>query len=246
MSKTLNIVFLILFIQITKAQNLNINDNMYSTKNLYDIDNMVDHFEGIICNKYNIDKSDSHLAYKKYVNALNDNLNFIKAKSPEKTYINQNTLKDLFYNNTLDSTYITKKTIELLLTSHRKLKNYVWIKNKENRARKGFKSLSELDSSVIKKMNTVTLNWYKEQEKNNSNLVLNHFDKFSEKLILETNHKDITDLIITFREEPDHSPQTIAYALIDLKENDFKNQAIKTFVAFELYYAYINSHISYE
>ncbi|WP_299714562.1 hypothetical protein [uncultured Tenacibaculum sp.] len=232
MSKFLHILFFVFITQITYSQIINPKRDSFSSRKSRLIDNMVDHFEDIICKKYRIDKNHAHNAFKKYIIALNNNFHFITQDSKQKK--------------TIDSTFVTKKSIKLLLNSHRILIDYIWIKEKENRTRQGFKSLSELDSETINKMSPTTLKWFKEQEKRNDILVINYFDSFSEKIMTEANNKDLTDLITSFRETSGYSPQITASALLNLKEEDYKNLAIKTFIAFQLYYAYLNSHVTYE
>ncbi len=226
MSKFLNLFFLIIFCSITYSQSLKSDTNFFDSKKDYDVDAMVEHFEDLICKKYAIEKNDAHLAFKKYIQALNENFRLIgeiviKKNDFEKIELQIN-----------DTTLVKKESLQLLLTSHIKLKQYIWIKEKQNRKRKTSYRFSNYESARIKNTNDI--------------LVVNYFDLFSEKLMLDANNEDINDLIVTFREVPSHYPETTATGLYNLKEEDYKNQAIKTFIAFELYYAHLNSLITYE
>ncbi|CAL2090859.1 conserved hypothetical protein [Tenacibaculum sp. 190524A05c] len=188
------------------------------------IQSMTDVFENTICDYYKIETKNSHEAIKRFL-----------ADSGED-FRDYNKFKNI----------VTPKTTEKLNESLTELRDYIWITKKQRRKKSGRLGLEEFDEVTLSQMTPRTIRYYKKMQSNDNDLVLNYFDKFSEKLMLESNNEDIIDLILTFREVPNDYPSIIALALKDLTEKDFKNSSVKTFIAFELYYSYLNLQLQDE
>lgn len=185
---------------------------------------MVEHFEGRVCNFYGLEKEQTHIALKKFVDDSSDNFN----------QIDKSKLISI------------PKSKELLLNSRRELASYIWISQKERRQNSQFRSYSELEPHVIKSLDKNTITYLKELEKTDHYLVVNYYGSYAKNILNNCLNKDIQDLIITFREVPDNNPSSVASALKDLTEKDFKNKAVKTFIAFELYYNILNLDLTNE
>lgn len=188
------------------------------------IQSMTDVFENTICDYYKIEIKNSHRAIKRFLDDSGEN------------FRDYNKFKNI----------VTPKTTEKLNESLTELRDYIWITKKQRRKKSGRLGLEEFDEATLSQMTPRTIRYYKKMQSNDNVLVLNYFDKFSEKLMLESNNEDIIDLILTFREVPNDYPSIIALALKDLTEKDFKNSSVKTFIAFELYYSYLNLQLQDE
>lgn len=216
------------------------------------IDNMVANFEDIICNHYQEERENSHLAIIKYIKDLGDSMDIFdiipKSEDGKKLTPKQlakflrESLKDSNFTNNL----VTENSLNLLNKSFTELKGYVWITREQRNLRLGLTPFSALDPEIISEMNEPTLEYYKEMERTKHEFVLNYYEDFSEKLMIDSYNKDIKDFILTFREVPSDYPQAVASALSYFSEEELQNQAVKTFIAFELYYSYLNLQLQNE
>ena len=115
--------------------------------------------------------------------------------------------------------------------------NYIWITIKEKRKR------FNADNQIIidyNNLNDATKKYYEKLKLTDKVLCVNYFDEYSKQLINSSDNKDLKDIITTLREVTDTFPYTTVYAFSNFKEEGFKNNALKTFIAFEFYYAILN------
>ncbi|AUC14195.1 hypothetical protein BTO06_03090 [Tenacibaculum sp. SZ-18] len=188
------------------------------------IEVMVDHFENIVCKYYNIYKEESFKAIKKFTN------------DSDEVFKGFKNLEQI----------VTQESIELLNQSKIELKNYLWITKKQRQQKSKYLSYSELSTQVKEVLDSTTTKYYKNLERKDSELTINYFGEYGKNISVNSND-DIADLITTFKELHGNSDSgLIAAALVNLTSEDYKNKATKTFIAFELFYACLNSHVENE
>ncbi|CAM1341466.1 hypothetical protein [Tenacibaculum amylolyticum] len=222
MNKSLIYILCFIFYKNVTAQT-----NTHQSEYINDvIESMVSHFEDTLCEYYNIDKESSHIAIAKFV------------EDSSKSFKRFDGFDKL----------INKKSKALLANSKKELDQYVWIthKKRRHRATPYLKSYSELEPLALKELDSNTVRYLKYLETKDKFITINYFDKFSKNIIRNVYNQDIEDLILTFRETPDSGPSLVATALKNLTPLDFQNKAIKTFIAFELYYSLLNLQSTYE
>lgn len=190
------------------------------------IKEMVHTFEGLICDYYSIEKDQSQKAYKLYLEEI----------SKEKVNFP-----------TLLAKLSSDKSLQLLKQSHDELADYVWIKSSDNRHKFSHFSFTAFTPEELKKFkNEEFFEKYISKIKTKEFVyIINYEEEFSDKLISISNNDDIKDFILTFREDYSNNPLLIA-PMLNLKEQDFKNQAVKTFIAFEFFYTCLNSKVDNE
>ncbi len=190
------------------------------------IEEMVNTFEDLICDYYHIEKDSSQKAYELYLEEL----------SKEKVNFP-----------TLLTELSSDKSLQLLIKSHDKLDDYVWIKSFNDKHKLSYLSFRAFTSEELKKFEDIEFyeKYISKIMEKDFVYIINYKEEFSDKIISHCNNNNIKDFILTFRESYNNDPLLIA-PLLNLKEHDFKNQAIKTFIAFELFYACLNSHIQNE
>ncbi|WBX74157.1 hypothetical protein PG913_02715 [Tenacibaculum pacificus] len=202
---------LIIFFLVFITQVL-IAQNPFTNRNNGLITAMVSSFEDQICKYYNIDKEKSHIAYSKYI-------------------------KDLSYQKENLTAITSIEELELLSLSKKELTNYIWITIKEKRKR----SLAENRIIIdYNNLNEATKKYHKRLKLTDDIICVNYFDEYSKQLINSSENKNLKNIVTTLREVTDTSPYTTVYAFLNFKEERFKNNTLKTFIAFEFYYAILN------
>ncbi len=186
--------------------------NPFENKSNGLITSMVSSFENQICKYYAVAKEESHIAYSKYIKDLSSHKENLTA---------------------ITST----EELELLEISKKELTNYIWITNEEKRERFYTDNGIIINYTVL---NDITKKYYEKLKLTNNIFCVNYFDEYSKQLIKSSENKDLKDIIITLREITDTSPYTTVYAFSNFKEESFNNNALKTFIAFEFYYAILN------
>jgi hypothetical protein len=174
---------------------------------------MVDSFENQICSYYSINTDEAFKAYPKYI-------------------------KDVASNKKTFNTITTEDELELLKISKTELIDYIWITNKDKRERSDHNQGITPDHS---KEDEATKAYYASLKSTDHILSVNYFDEYSEFLLNKSKNQDLKDLITTFRLVTDSSPMLTATSISHLKENSFKEHPLRTFIAFELYYAILNT-----
>ncbi|TCP22950.1 hypothetical protein EV195_11079 [Tenacibaculum skagerrakense] len=220
MSKYISTLFIIIISTTTYSQ---INTFLNESRNDL-IEIMTSHFEDVVCSYYSIESENSSLAIKKYV------------EDSSKTLKGFKNLERI----------ITPKTIKLLNKSKIELKNYLWITKKQKQQKSKYLSYSELSPQVKEVLDSTTTRYYKNLESKDSELTINYYDEYGKNISINSND-DIADLITTFKELHGNGDSgLIATALVNLTNEDYKNKATKTFIAFELFYACLNSYVENE
>ncbi|AUC14196.1 hypothetical protein BTO06_03095 [Tenacibaculum sp. SZ-18] len=190
------------------------------------IKTMVSTFEELICDYYSIEKDKSQKAYKLYLQEI----------SKEKVNFPS-----------LLAKLSSEKSLQLLKQSYEELADYVWLKSSDNRHKFSHFSFTLFTPEELKKFKDEQFfeKYINKIKSKKFVYIINYEEEFSDKLISISNNNDIKDFILTFREDYISTPLLIA-PMLNLKEQDFKNQAIKTFIAFELFYTCLNSKIDNE
>ncbi len=216
-------LYILLFFLLTFSLNSQSNSLLKESRNDL-IEVMVDHFENIVCNYYNIDKEESFKAIKKFTN------------DSDEVFKGFKNLEQI----------ATQESFDLLNQSKIELKNYLWITKKQRQQKSKYLSYSELSPQVKEVLDSTTTKYFKNLERKDSELTINYYDEYSKNISINSND-DIADLITTFNELHGNSDSgLIATALVNLTNEDYKNKATKTFIAFELFYACLNSHVENE
>lgn len=216
-------IYILFFLILTFSLNGQSNSFLKEDRNDL-IEVMVDHFENIVCNYYNIYKEESFKAIKKFTN------------DSDEVFKGFKNLEQI----------ATQESIELLNQSKIELKNYLWITKKQRQQKSKYLSYSELSPQVKEVLDSTTTKYYKNLESKDSELTINYYDEYGRNISFNSND-DIADLITTFKELHGNSDSgLIATALVNLTNEDYKNKATKTFIAFELFYACLKSTLNNE
>lgn len=187
------------------------------------INKMVSSFENNICDYYDIDKKNAYKAYIAYVNDFANGKENLRAIT-------------------------TKNEQNLLNESNKLLEGDVWIKSSEVKIEfneESLKNATEVDPEIyleddfedipiVQKQNKDTIREYKDF------LVVNYNGKFSDCLINSNSNTEFNEAVNLIKETGGISPVLIANGLKESSEQDFKDLKLKTFIAFELYYAILN------
>ena len=187
---------------------------------------MVSHFEKTLCDHYNIQPNKSSNAFKKYI-------------------------EDISKEDVKFATFLAKlandKSLNLLKESHDELFEYVWIKSSDNRHKLSSLSFTPFTPEQIKAFEDEEyFNEFVEKiQAQEFVYILNYEETFGNKIIQESNNQNIKDFIITFRENYINHPLLIA-PLLNLTDEEYENQAVKIFIAFEFFYTCLNSKVAYE
>lgn len=188
------------------------NNHINENRN-YWVEALVESFDEDSCNYYQIDIKDSYQAIKLY--------------TKEFTF-KKITLKKI----------ISKEILKLLKESYHKLKPYIWISNKESRIKSmvflGFKfniSVIKLDTT-----NQAVKDYLNDQKNTEKKSTVNYFDNYSEFINTKSNNNRIKDILLTLKEISVTGTNLVSSNLMGIGDVDFQNIAIKSFVAFELYY----------
>ncbi|SNR14930.1 hypothetical protein [Tenacibaculum jejuense] len=223
------ILFLIIFCCSTiVAESQSDSYNHFNKENYKDelVLKMVNDFQNNICNYYLIKPENASIAFKMFIKDLSrENINFPL----------------------LLSKISSENSLNLLEESYEELFDYVWVKSSNIKHKLAFLSFTPFTPEQIEAFkDDEFLDEYVEKIKNKDFVyILNYEDRFSEKIIAQGNNENINDFIITFRENYLNNPLLIA-PLLDLKEKDYNNIAIKTFIAFELFYTCLTSKLDHE
>lgn len=216
-------LYILLFFLLTFSLNSQSNSLLKEGRNDL-IEVIVDHFENIVCNYYNIHKEESFKAIKKFTN------------DSDEVFKGFKNLEQI----------VTQESFDLLNQSKIELKNYLWLTKKQRLQKSKYLSYSELSPQVKEVLDSTTTKYYKNLESKDSELTINYYDEYGKNISINSND-DIADLRTTFKELHGNSDSgLIATALVNLTNEDYKNKATKTFIAFELFYACLNSHVENE
>ena len=115
------------------------------------IEIMVDHFENIVCNYYNIDKEESFKAIKKFTNDSDEvfkGFKNLEQIATQESDLNQSKIE---------------------------LKNYLWITKKQRQQKSKYLSYSELSPQVKEVLDSTTTKYYKNLERKDSELTINYY-----------------------------------------------------------------------
>lgn len=188
-----------------------------SDENYNLVEEMITSFENQICTYYSVDKKESNKAFFKYIQDIRNKAIDVKSLKSEEN----------------------KK---LLKESSEKLLGYIWITNKDKRSNWRLKHFGT-NEITIKSSNTRAIKRFQEQlKKTDNNLSINYESRFSDELIEKTYLEDLKDIIYTLKDKPGSDPAyLIASALSNIKEEDYNDPSLKTFIAFELFYTTLNT-----
>lgn len=180
------------------------------------IEKMVITFENQICKYYSINKEESNLAFHKYIQDL------------KNSKIDVNNL-------------VSDKVNALLKKSSKNHLGYIWITNKDKRSRWRIKNHGT-DEFVIKSDNKRLIKRFQKRLKaTENNLSIDYQTSFVKDFLENTHCKDLKDIVYTLKSKSGSDPPyLIASGLSSISKEDHNDISLKTFIAFELFYAYLN------
>jgi len=209
-------IIILLILVLTSCQNEKVKNTFFNECFSIDkaslINNMVYSFESKICDYYGFQIEDSDKAFKKYVEDSSNN------------------------DNNIDLRKLTSRNeLNLLDKSNKDLKEDVWITFKEK--------IESEDLDVEDEIEIVTIEGTIDEEYENKYknlLTVNYYGKFAECLIKNSESEDFKQMVLALKRVGDISPILVANGLTEFDTASFNEYSMKSFIAFELYYATLN------
>lgn len=181
------------------------------------IEEMTNSFENQICKHYNITPKNSSKAFYQYIQELKDSKIKVESLASEKT------------------NHLLKKSIKNLL-------GYIWITNKDKRARWNLERSGVTEIKFTNPDSKIVQEYIQELKATENILSIDYQTDFTKNLTNKTYIDDLKDVISTLKDKYERgTPSLIALGLSYIKEEDFSDKNLKTFIAFELFYASLNT-----